>query len=58
MTDKFMYVTVEYGQVEFDEEGNGVVFGDHSETFDTSDSTAAFADLFDDIAFEVRNSLE
>lgn len=58
MTDKFMYVTVEYGQVEFDEEGNGVVFADHSETFDTSDPNAPFADLFDDIAFEVRNSLE
>lgn len=53
-----MSVTVEFGYVEYDEEGNGVVFNDHSETFDASDQTAPFTDLFDDIAFEVRNTLE
>lgn len=58
MSDKYMSVTVEFGHVEYDEAGNGVVFGDHSETFDSSDQTAPFADLFDDLAFEIRNSLE
>ena len=58
MTDKYMSVTVEFGHVEYDDEGNGVVFDDHTETFDVSDQTAPFTDLFDDIAFEIRNSLE
>ena len=58
MSDKYIAVTVEFGEVEYDEEGNCVVFNDHSETFDASDSTASFTDLFDDIAFEARNSLE
>lgn len=58
MVDKYMAVTVEYGHVEYDAEGNGVVFNDHSESFDASDPTATFSDLFDDVAFEVKNSLD
>lgn len=58
MVDKYMLVTVEYGMVEFDHEGNGVVYDDQNESFDVSDPTAPFTDLFDDLAFEVRNSLD
>lgn len=57
MTDKYILVTLEYGQVDYDEEGNGVVFNDRSESFDVSDPTAPFIDLFDDIAFEMRNTI-
>ena len=58
MPDKYMSVTVEVGHIEYDEEGNGVVFNDSTETFDTTDQSAPFADLFDDLAFEIRSTLE
>lgn len=58
MPDKYMSITVEVGHIEYDEEGSGVVFNDSTETFDTSDQSAPFADLFDDLAFEIRSTLE
>lgn len=58
MIEKYVAVTVEYGQVEYDCDGNLVVFGDRSETYDVSDSSGTFTDLFDDLAFEARNSID
>lgn len=57
MTDKYILVTIEYGKIEYDDEGNGVVFDDHSESFDASDPTAPLIDLFDDVVFEMRNTI-
>lgn len=58
MSDKYISVTVEFGHIGYDDEGRGVVFDDHSETFDSIDQSAPFTDLFDDLAFEIRNTLE
>lgn len=58
MSDKYISVTVEFGHIGYDDEGRGVVFDDHSETFDSTDQSAPFTDLFDDLAFEIRNTLE
>ena len=58
MQERYVSVSVEYGRVGHDEEGNAVVYDDTSESFDMSDPTASFASIFDDIAFEVRNALE
>lgn len=58
MSDKYMSVTVEYGYIEYDSEGNEIVFNDRTESFDSKESVASFTDMFDDLAFEVRNSLE
>lgn len=58
MSEKYVTVTVEYGMIDYDDDGNGIVFNDQSESFDVSDPSAPYADLFDDLAFEVRNSLD
>lgn len=58
MIEKYVAITVEYGQVEYDDAGNGVVFDDRSETYDVAEPSGTFSDLFDDLAFEVRNTLD
>lgn len=58
MIEKYVAITVERGQVEYDSNGNGVVFDDRSESFDVSDPSGSFSDLFDDVAFEARSSLD
>lgn len=58
MSEKYVTVTVEYGMIDYDEDGNGIVFNDQSESFDVSDPSAPYTDLFDDLAFEARNTLD
>lgn len=58
MIERYVAITVEYGQVEYDDSGNGVVFGDRSESYDVADTSGSFSDLFDDVAFEARSSLD
>lgn len=57
MADRYVAITVEYGTSEHDEDGNLSFIELGSDTFETSDSTGAFVDLYDDVAFEARNSL-
>lgn len=57
MAEKFISVTVEYGESDVDTTGSVYVQYDHTETFEVSDKSASFIDLFDDVAFEARNFL-
>ena len=57
MSDRFVIVTVESGTLFVDEDGNEIVEKDDLTQFDAKDPTASHRDLFDDLAFEIRNTL-